>query len=90
MGKRKLFIGIITGAAIGGFAALLDRETRNYTKNKINSMKRSTGNIVNNPSEAVHNVRIALDKFNENFPSGATSVMNALEQVENTLDKTRK
>ncbi|OZU87733.1 hypothetical protein CIL03_15315 [Virgibacillus indicus] len=87
MGKRKLFLGVAIGAAAGGLVTLFDKETRDYTKEKFNTAKASSSYFIQNPSEAVHNVRTAFDTFNQNFASGADSAINALEQVENTLEK---
>lgn len=87
MGKRKLVLSVMTGAVVGGLAALFDKETRTYTKNKLRSAKNSSSYFLQNPSEAVHNVRVAFDTFNKNFASGAENTINALEQVENSLDK---
>jgi gas vesicle protein len=87
MGKRKLIISVITGAAVGGAVALFDKETRTYTKQKLSDVKTNSSYLLRNPSEAVHNVRIAFDTFNKNFASGAENAINALEQVENSLDK---
>lgn len=87
MGKRKLLLGITAGAAVGGLLMLLDRETRRYTKTKWNDTKSGSAYVVKNPSEVVRKARLALGNLNENFPSGATNVINALEQVENQLDR---
>ena len=87
MGKRKLFLGVAIGAAAGGLVTLFDKETREYTKEKFNACKSSSSYFIQNPSKAVHNVRTAFDAFNKNFASGAESTINALEQVENTLEK---
>ncbi|MFA1822078.1 YtxH domain-containing protein [Virgibacillus oceani] len=87
MGKRKLVLSIAAGAVVGGLVALFDKETRTYSKHKLGSVKRSSSYMLKNPSEAVHNVRTAFDTFNKNFASGAENTINALEQVENSLDK---
>ncbi|WP_164217394.1 YtxH domain-containing protein [Virgibacillus sp. YIM 98842] len=87
MGKRKLIVSVVTGAALGGLVALFDKETRTYTKSKLGTVKRSSSYLLKNPSEAVHNVRVAFDTFNKNFANGAENAINALEQVENSLDK---
>ncbi|WP_100012460.1 hypothetical protein [Lentibacillus sediminis] len=87
MGKRKLLLGMTAGAAVGGILMLLDRETRMYTKTKWNDTKSGSAYVVKNPSEVVRKAILALGKLNENFPSGAANVINALEQVENQLDR---
>jgi len=87
MGKRNLFMGMLLGAIIGGLASLFNKETRAYTKGKVASCKAKTGNMIKNPSETVRNTRVAFDQLNERFTDNAANVINALEQVENTLDK---
>ncbi|PAV28101.1 hypothetical protein CIL05_18510 [Virgibacillus profundi] len=87
MGKRRLFLGVAIGAAAGGLVTLFDKDTRDYTKEKLNAAKSGSTYFIQNPSEAIHNMRNAFDKFNQNFSSGAESAINALEQVEDTLEK---
>ncbi|MBY7142727.1 YtxH domain-containing protein [Virgibacillus sp. NKC19-3] len=87
MSKRKLFLGVVTGAVVGGLVTMFDRETRYYAKNKLTTVTSGTTYMVKNPSETVHNIRVALAKFNDSLSSGSSNLMNALEQVEDTLDK---
>ena len=87
MGKRKLIIGVAAGALLGALAMQFDRETRAFTKESLNSLKEEAANLIGNPSESVHNLRSTFDKFNQNFAAGAENTINALEQVETTLDK---
>ncbi|UJL47294.1 YtxH domain-containing protein [Virgibacillus sp. NKC19-16] len=87
MSKRKLFLGVVTGAVVGGLVTLFDRETRHYAKNKLTTVKSGTTYMVKNPSETVHNMRVALNKLNDNLSSGSSNLMNALEQVEGSLEK---
>lgn len=87
MSKRKLCLGIITGAAAGGLVTLFDKDTRHYAKSKLTTVKSGTTYIVKNPSETVHTIRVVLNKFSDNLSSGSSNLMNALEQVEDTLEK---
>ncbi|WP_373895360.1 YtxH domain-containing protein [Virgibacillus natechei] len=87
MSKRKLFLGVVSGAVVGGLVTLFDRETRHYAKNKLTTVKSSTTYMVKNPSETVHNIRVALNSLNDNLSSGSSNLMNALEQVEDSLEK---
>lgn len=90
MGRRKLYTGIFIGAVVGGLTALINKEARVYAKNKWRTTTKFTKYYLKNPSEAVRNVRISFDEFNKNFTSGAESTVNALEQIEETLDKVMK
>ncbi|WP_337019238.1 YtxH domain-containing protein [Oceanobacillus massiliensis] len=87
MGKRKLLMGITLGAIVGGATALFDREAREYAKDKLTAAKSNSSYFMSHPSEAVHNLRDAFDQFNQTFADGAANAINALEQVETTLDK---
>ncbi|WP_067728698.1 YtxH domain-containing protein [Oceanobacillus damuensis] len=87
MGKRKLLLGITVGAAVGGVTALFDRDTREYAKEKLVSARTSSSYFMNHPSEAIHNLRDTFDQLNQTFANGAENAINALEQVETTLDK---
>lgn len=87
MGKRKLLTGVIVGAVVGGLTALVNKEARTYTKNKVKEKTKQTKYYLKNPSIAVRNVRKSVEKFNEKLEEGSTSTLQALEQIEETLDK---
>lgn len=90
MGKRNLFIGLFSGAVVGGLISLFSSDARYYTKGKMKGMKQQSNYYVKHPSDAVRNVRDTFNKFNREFSSGAESAISALEQVEETLDKFTK
>ena len=87
MGKRILCTGIIIGAVIGGLTALIDRDARGYVKEKSSVLRLKTSYYVRNPSVAVHNMRSSVDQLNKSLTSGAEGTINALEQLEKTLEK---
>ncbi|WP_404451430.1 YtxH domain-containing protein [Virgibacillus necropolis] len=87
MQNNKLVFGIIIGALIGGLSTLFDQETRSRTKVQYLSAKRKTNYYMKHPSEAVQNARVACNQFNETFNTSADNAINALEQVEQTIDK---
>ncbi|MGP4108187.1 YtxH domain-containing protein [Virgibacillus sp. L01] len=87
MGKRNVLFGVLMGAIVGGLVSLFNNDARNYTKLKMNYAKNRSGYYMKHPSEAVRSARDSFDKFNKEFSSGAENAINALEQVENTLDK---
>ncbi|MDY0395787.1 YtxH domain-containing protein [Virgibacillus halophilus] len=90
MGKRKLLTGIISGAVIGGIVALFDKDARGYAKEKISSAKSCSANILKNPSEALRNVSGTVNSFNTTFSNQVDNAINALEQVEDTVNKVIK
>lgn len=90
MGRRTLCTGIIVGAVAGGLVALVNKEARDYAKVKFTLMRAEAKYCMNNPVQAVHNLRQSFEKLNQKVSSGANGAVNALEQVENTLDKVMK
>ncbi|WP_087975162.1 YtxH domain-containing protein [Oceanobacillus rekensis] len=87
MGKRKLLVSITIGAAVGGVTALFDRQTRDYARERLRAARNTSSYFMNNPSEAIHNLKNTFNQLNQTFASGTTNAINALEQVETTLDK---
>lgn len=87
MGKRKLLIGMAAGAIAGGLVTLFDKQTRNYTKRKLSSVKSGASFVLQNPAEAAHQLQDKFDTISEKFTSGAESAINALDQVQGTLGK---
>lgn len=90
MGKNKLCRGIMIGAIVGGIVALFDKDARDYAKGKMTDTSTKTKYFLNHPSEAIHNVRMTVDQLNRDLAKGVESTVNALEQVETTLDKVVK
>lgn len=90
MGKRTLCTGIFIGAVVGGLVALTNEEARDYAKVKLSLMRAETRYCLSNPSQSIHNFRQSFEQFNQKFISSADSAVNALEQVETTLDKVLK
>lgn len=86
MGKQKLCLGLIIGSIAGGLLSLLDRDARSYAKAKISG----SSYYVKRPSEAVKGAKNAFDRFNTQFTTSADNAINALEQVENTIDQFTK
>ncbi|MFD1850452.1 YtxH domain-containing protein [Oceanobacillus bengalensis] len=87
MGRSRLIVGTVIGAAVGAVVALCDKDTREYAKLKLNDAKTSSAYYIKHPSEAIENVRQTMDKLNQNISSGADNAINALEQVEDTIEK---
>ncbi|MCM3739509.1 YtxH domain-containing protein [Oceanobacillus luteolus] len=87
MGQRKLIFGMVAGALLGALAMQYDKETRSYTKECLNKLKDNSSELLSNPTETVHKLRESFDRVNQNFTVGAENTINALEQVETTLDR---
>ncbi|WP_085993180.1 hypothetical protein [Oceanobacillus senegalensis] len=87
MGKRRLISGMVIGATVGTIVSLLDKDTRDYAKSTLESAKSGSTYYIQHPSEAIVAVRNTVDRLNETVASGADNAINALEQVETTIDK---
>ena len=87
MKNNKMVMGVLIGALVGGLMTLLDKETRSTTMAQCKNAKTKTNYYVKHPSEAVKNARVACNQFNDTFNNSADSAINALEQVETTIDR---
>lgn len=87
MGQRKLIVGVVAGALLGALAMQLDKDARNYTKNSLRKVKNCSSELLQNPAESVQKLRVNVDRLNRNITVGAENTLNALEQVETTLDR---
>lgn len=90
MGKRTLITGIVVGASLGGLVSLLNEDARNYAKELVTSSCNTLSYYAKNPSEAVSTVRDTVLTLNETIESNTGSAVNALEQVESSLNKVLK
>ncbi|RYG73273.1 YtxH domain-containing protein [Lentibacillus lipolyticus] len=87
MGKRKLCLGLIIGSLAGGLLSLLDRDARDYAKGKMADVKNDSSYYMTHPSAAVQRAKDSFNQLNAQFTAGADNAINALEQVENTLEQ---
>ena len=87
MGKRKLLTGMIVGASVGGLLSLLNKDVRSYAKDKTNQVYDQIETCVDNPTQVVKQIKAKLIVLNETIASNSDSAINALNQVENSLQK---
>jgi len=87
MGKRKLLSGMMIGAIVGGAVALLNKDARKYAQAKVISAKEKTSYVFKHPAEAVRASRMKIDYLNDHLINSFENAVNALEQVEQTLDR---
>lgn len=87
MGKRKLMTGIVLGASIGGLLSLMNEDARRYAKQKANQTFNCVQNSLQNPAESVRKMKEKVETINELVTNNASSAVNALEQVESSLNK---
>jgi len=87
MGKRRLLTGVISGAVIGGVISLFNEDARGYAKHKLCATRETASKLLDNPAETVRSVKQSIEELNDRITVGAENSVNALEQVENTLEK---
>lgn len=87
MGKRTLWTGIIAGAVVGGLVTLFNEETREYVKETAGKTYDNASFYVTNPDIGVRKVKHGVENVNQIVSSNMDSAMNALTQVENSLQK---
>lgn len=87
MGKRKILTGIILGASVGGLVTLFNREARDYAKDGLSNLKDKTAEYVENPSTAISKVKDTVHQISSLVDNNADSAINAIEQVEKTVNK---
>lgn len=90
MGKRTLITGIVVGASIGGLISLFNEDARKYAKSSLTKSCENLSHYAKNPAEAVSTVRQTVLSLNEAVENNTESAVNALEQVENSLNKVMK
>lgn len=90
MAKGKLYTGIIAGAIIGGCLSLLNKETRRYAKGKYEVTRLRTRDLMKHPSQSLDYARNYMNQFNDQFNRNADQAINAIEQVEQTIEKFSK
>lgn len=87
MGKRRLCAGLMLGAAVGALITLLNDETRDYVKHSAGKVYDNANYYLNNPSVGVSKVKHSVVSLNEAISNNTDSAMNALNQIENSLNK---
>lgn len=90
MGKRTLLTGIFVGASIGALVSLLNEDAREYAKESLAKSCDNLSYYAKNPADAINTVKQTVLSINETIENNAGSAVNALEQVESSLNKVLK
>lgn len=90
MGKRNLITGVVLGAIVGGAVSLLNKETRDYAKSEMSLISDKTGYMIQNPGQSIRELQTALIETAENAANSLDGALNAVDQVENTINEIRK
>ncbi|MYL50927.1 YtxH domain-containing protein [Halobacillus litoralis] len=87
MGQSKLWKGVLLGALVGGVAALLDKETRQYVGEKSRTTGAKCQSYMKHPSEAIHKVRVNYESFSAQVNKGVEDLLELLDKAESMLNK---
>ncbi|MDL4841825.1 hypothetical protein [Aquibacillus rhizosphaerae] len=82
----KFLKGIVIGAAVGGLATLLDRNTRTQVWNKLQTTCSSTSYYMKHPSEGVHFVRNGYEELSGSLSKAINSTVDVLVQLQEIID----
>jgi len=85
MAKNKLVSRMLIGAVVGGLTALTDPSVREYVKDKLMQVKLGASICAQQPSFSLETARQAFNEFTANVDTQASNVINAVEQIEQTV-----
>lgn len=86
-GRRTFWSSIAAGAVIGGLLSLLNKDARDYSKKMIQQTGEAVKYYTTNPDETVEKVKNAVESVTKLVTENTDSALNAIEQVENTVNK---
>lgn len=86
-GKRTFWTSIVAGACIGGLLSLLNKDARDYSKKMLQHTGEAVRYYSTNPDVTVEKVKNAVESISNLVNENTGSALNAIEQVENTVNK---
>lgn len=89
-GKRTFWTSMIAGACVGGLLSLLNKDARNYSKKVLQQTGETVKYLTTNPDVTVQKLKNTVETLNTLVSENSKSAMNALQQVENTVNKFKK
>lgn len=86
-GKKTFWTSIVAGALAGGLLSLLNKDARTYSKEVVKQTGETITHYTKNPDETVEKVKESVHTVNNLVSKNTSSALNALEQVETTVNK---
>lgn len=86
-GKRTFWLSVVAGACAGGLLSLLNKDARNYSKSVAQKTGETITHYTKNPDETVKKAKQGVQTVNDFIAQNSTSALNALKQVETTVNK---
>lgn len=86
-GKTTFWSSIIAGAVVGGLLSLINAEARQYSKKMLSYTGDAVKFYTTNPDVTVEKLKSSIESINELVSDNSKSAINALDQVENTVNK---
>lgn len=90
MGKRTFWTGVVAGALIGGVVSLMNKNARKYAKEASLTTLENVTFYYKNPSIGLQEMKSSMDRFKLTVSETVDASVNALEQVETTMDRFKK
>lgn len=90
MKKGKLYTHIVLGALAGFALALRDRDVRKVVQSNYNEWTSGVKKFLKQPTQSIKYSKNTVENWKQQFDEQSDQLLNAVEQVENTLDKFRK
>src|SRR5699024_2223061 len=82
--------GAVLGEIEGVLISLIIKDTRNYVSEQISLGKDQMGYIVQNPTQSIRNIQSTIIETAESAASSLDGALNAVDQVESTINDIRK
>lgn len=86
-GKTVFWSSIVVGACVGGLLSLFNKEARNYSKEVCDQAGETVKYYTKNPDLTVQKVKNTVQSLSDMVSENTGSALNALDQVESTVNK---
>jgi len=86
-GKTTFWTSVVAGAVVGGLLSLLNKDAREYSKHKLAETGEAVKYYTTNPDVTVQKVKQSVETINELISDNSKSALQAIEQVEGTVNK---
>src|SRR5699024_11065322 len=90
MGKRNVITVAVLGAIAGGLISLISKDTRNYVSEQKSLGKDQMVYMVQDTTQSIRNIQSTNIETAESAASSLDGALNAVDQVESTINDIRK
>lgn len=90
MKKYKISRNIALGALVGFAISLMDRHARKTVRTNLQCFTGNVKDCLKQPVQSIEKTKATVETWKRQFDQQSDQLLNAVEQVENTLEKFRK